>query len=222
MSDSAATSGQPDDAGYWADRLSALRTRVRRDRRATSIPLLLLGAATTTGTAVGLASSSGSPDGYWGTVPALPLFGGLLTPGGSSDQLTGWLMTAAFVAIWVTFRVRAARAGLGQGAGFGIAAGLGLFLLLSFAGSFVMVYTGPFVIFAAGLLAAAAWQRNRLLAAWAVAAGGLGVFEGFFGITNRIPYALWAMWEHPLIYLALGAATLLAGIVAWMAEGRAR
>jgi hypothetical protein len=51
--------------------------------------------------------------------------------------------------------------------------------------------------------------------------GGTGVFEGFFGITNRLPLSLWATWEHPAIYLILALMTVLAGIVAWLWENRA-
>lgn len=39
------------------------------------------------------------------------------------------------------------------------------------------------------------------------------MFEGFFGITNRLPMGIWAAWEHPAIYLLLGALTLLAGTI---------
>ena len=69
---------------------------------------------------------------------------------------------------------------------------------------------GPFILFGAGLLMVASWQRNALLAWWAVLAGGLGVFEGFFGITNRLPASVWRTWEHPAIYLALGILAVLA------------
>ena len=38
------------------------------------------------------------------------------------------------------------------------------------------------------------------------------MFEGFFGITNRLPMSVWADWEHPAIFLALGVLTVAAGI----------
>jgi hypothetical protein len=41
-----------------------------------------------------------------------------------------------------------------------------------------------------------------------------GVFEGFFGTTNRLPSSMWAGWEHPAIYLLLALLTILAGLIA--------
>jgi hypothetical protein len=55
--------------------------------------------------------------------------------------------------------------------------------------------------------------RNHLLTCWALGVGGIGVFEGFFGITNRLPMGIWAAWDHPAIYLLLGALTFLAGTI---------
>lgn len=57
-----------------------------------------------------------------------------------------------------------------------------------------------------------------MLTSRAVICGGVGVFEGFFGITNRLPPALWADWEHPAICLVLGLLTVLAGIISRMRE----
>ena len=98
---------------------------------------------------------------------------------------------------------------------------LGLLLLLVVGNFVTMLLTGPFLIFGVGLLVTARWQRSALLAVWAVAIGGIGVLEGFFGITNRLPLALWAAWEHPVIYLILALLTVLAGIVVWRRESRA-
>jgi hypothetical protein len=187
---------QSSDGKDWESRVSAVRARVRRDRRATSLPLLLLGGATAVGVAPQLSSGAG-------------------------DVLAGLMMTLAFAAIWVVFRLRAARAGVGRGTGFGIASMLGLLLMLTIVGLVALAYTGPFLIFGVGLLVAAAWQRNAFLAVWAIVIGGIGVFEGFFGITNRLPPSLWATWEHPAIYLILALMTVLAGIVAWLRENRA-
>jgi hypothetical protein len=185
------------DDNDWESRVSAARARVRRDRRATSLPLLLLGGAAT----VGIAPQ--------------------LFTGSAGDLLAGLMMTLAFAAIWVVFRLRAARAGVGRGTGFGAASMLGLFLLLTIVGLVALTYAGPFLIFGLGLLMAAVWQRNAFLAVWALVIGGTGVFEGFFGITNRLPLSLWATWEHPAIYLILALMTVLAGIVAWLWENRA-
>jgi hypothetical protein len=48
------------------------------------------------------------------------------------------------------------------------------------------------------------------------------VFEGFFGITNRLPSSVWRDWEHPAVYVALGVLTILAGLAARLRENLAR
>jgi hypothetical protein len=194
--------GQPDDAEGLRAHVAAIRSRVRQDLRATSLPLLLLGTATVVGELPQTVSQG------WNT----GVSGG--------DWFTGLLLTAAFAVLWWIYRHRARRDGVGRPAGFGAATVLGLILLSI--GLILLVYTGPFIIFGAGLLMVAAWQRNALLASWAVLAGGLGVFEGFFGITNRLPLSVWRTWEHPAIYLALGILTVLAGLTARRRENRGR
>jgi hypothetical protein len=89
-------------------------------------------------------------------------------------------------------------------------------------GVIATVYAGPFLVFGLGLLVAGIWQRNRFLAGWAVLIGGVGVFEGFFGITNRLSASVWREWEHPAIYLILALLTVLAGLIARSRENRAR
>ena len=169
---------------------------VPRGRRATSLPLLLLGVAT----AVGVAP---------------------LLPSGVGDGLAWLTIPLAFAAIWAVFRFTAARGEGGPRTVFGVAPVLGLFLLLVIVSFVTMFLTGPFLIFAMGLLMTARWQRSVFLAVWAVAVGGIGVLEGFFGITNRLPLSLWAAWEHPVIYLLLALLTVLAGIATWLRENRA-
>src|SRR5450756_431969 len=184
--------GQRDDAEGLQAQVAAIRSQVRRDLRATSLPLLLLGTATVVGELPQVVSQT------WDT--------GVL---GGGDWFTGVLVTAAFAVLWWMYRRRAFRDGVGRPAGFGAATVLGLILLSI--GLVLLVLMGPFILFGAGLLMIASWQRNALLAWWAVLAGGLGVFEGFFGITNRLPASVWRIWEHPAIYLALGILTVLAG-----------
>jgi hypothetical protein len=195
--------GQPDDAEGPQAHVAAIRSQVRRDLRATSLPLLLLGTATVAGELPQVASQG------WNI--------GVL---GGGDWFTGLLLTAAFAVLWWMYRRRAFRDGVGRPAGFGAATVLGLILTLSIVGLLLLVYMGPFIIFGLGLLMVASWQRNALLAWWAVLAGGLGVFEGFFGITNRLPASVWRTWEHPAIYLALGILTVLAGLAARLRENR--
>lgn len=120
----------------------------------------------------------------------------------------------------MTYRRRAHRGGVGRPAGFGAATALGLALLSI--GWGLLVFMGPFILFGLGLLLVASWQRNAVLAWWAVLAGSLGVLEGFFGITNRLPASAWRDWEHPAIFLALGVLTVLAGLAARLRENLGR
>jgi hypothetical protein len=124
-----ASMSQAGDSKDWGSPVLALRTRGRRDRRATSLPLLLLGGAT----AVGVAPQ--------------------LSPG-AGDALAVPMITLAFAAIWLISRLRAVRAGAGRGVGLGAASMLGLFLVLGIVGLMALAFTGPFLIFGVGLLAA--------------------------------------------------------------------
>jgi hypothetical protein len=160
------------------------------------LSLLLLGGATAVGVAPQLSSGAG-------------------------DALAVPMITLAFAAIWLISSLRSVRAGAGRGVGLGATSMLGLFLVLGIVGLMALAFTGPFLIFGVGLLAAAVYQRNAFLAVWAIVIGGIGVFEGFFGITNRLPLSLWAAWEHPAMYLILALLTVLAGIVAWLRENNA-
>jgi hypothetical protein len=198
--------GQPDDAEDLRAHVTAVRSRVRRNLRATSFPLFLLGAATVVGELPQVVSQRWNVGGPLGVI-------------GGGDWFTGLLLTAAFAVLWWVYRRRALRDGVGHPAGFGAATVLGLILTLS-VGLFLLMFMGPFILFGPGLLMVAFWQRNALLAWWAMLAGGLGVLEGFFGITNRLPGAVWRTWEHPAIYLALGMLTVLAGIAARLRENR--
>jgi hypothetical protein len=197
--------GQSDDAEGPQAHVAAIRSRVRRDLRATSLPLLLLGTATVVG-----------------ELPQVLSQGQNIGMVGGGDWFTGLLLTAAFAVLWWVYRRRALRDGIGRPAGFGAATVLGFIVTLSVVGLVLLVYTGPFIIFGLGLLIVAAWQRNAVLAWWAVLAGGLGVFEGFFGITNRLPTWAWRIWEHQAIYLALGILTILAGLAARSRENQGR
>jgi hypothetical protein len=174
---------------------------VYHDRHETSLPLLLLGAVTTVSMAAQLGWSGGN----------IGLFG---------DLWTAAALASGFAVLWLTFLRRAARAGMRRPPGFGLATIIGLVFIVSPL-AVVLVYAGPFVVLGSGLLAAGVKLRNRFLTAWAVVIGAIGVFEGFFGITNRLPMSVWADWEHPAIYLALGILTLAAGIVMRMRENKA-
>lgn len=194
---------QAGDAEGLRSHVAAIRSQVRRDLRATSFPLLLLGTATVVGELPQVVSRGWNAGGPLGVL--------------SGDWFTALLLTVAFAVLWV-YRHRARRGGVGRPTGFGAATALGLILITI--GLVLLVYAGPFILFGAGLLMVAAWQRNAKLAWWAVLAGGLGVFEGFFGITNRLPTSVWRDWEHPAIFLALGVLTVLAGLAARRRENR--
>lgn len=204
MTNRALSHGQPDDAEGLREHVASVRFQVRRDLRATSFPLLLTGTATVAGDLPQVVTQGGNTDGPAGVL--------------GGDWFTGLILTAAFAVLWWIYRRRALRDGVGRPAGFGAATVLGLFLLSI--GLVLLMFMGPFILFGLGLLMVASWQHNALLAWWAVLAGGLGVFEGFFGITNRLPTSVWGAWEHSAIYLALGILTVLAGLAARRRENR--
>jgi hypothetical protein len=204
MTNPAFAHGQPGDAEDLQAHVTTIRSQVRRDLRATSFPLLLLGLATVAGELPQVLSQG------WDISGPVGLLGG--------DWLTGLLLTVSFAVLWWMYWRRALRHGVGRPAGFGAATVLGLVILS--AGLLLLAYMGPFILFGVGLLIVAARQRNALLAGWALLAGGLGVFEGFFGITNRLPLSVWRMWEHPAIFLALGILTVLVGVAARRWENR--
>jgi hypothetical protein len=137
-----------------------------------------------------------------------------------SDWPTAVALTIGFAILWLTFRRRADMAGLRRPAGYGIAAIIGLAVVFTPL-VLVLAYAGPFVVLGTGLLVAGVKLHNHFLTIWAAVIGAIGVFEGFFGITNRLPTSVWADWEHPAIYLALGILTLAAGIVMHWRENRA-
>jgi hypothetical protein len=187
----AATAGEPD--------LPVSAGPIYRDRHETSLPLLLLGVVVTASAAIQLA---GGLDGLF------------------ADWTAAVALTIVFAGLWLTFRRRATVRGMTCPPGFGIAAIIGLVAVLP--PFFVtVVYAGPFLVFGLGLATAGIKVRNRLLAGWGLAVGGIGVFEGFFGITNRLSISMWASWEHSAIYLLLGILTVIAGIVIRIRETRA-
>lgn len=171
---------------------------VYHDPRETSAPLLLLGAVLVVGPFAVLSWLPGA--------------------GAFADLCTVAALLLAFAVLWLAFRRRAARLGMRIASGFGAAAVIALAMLLTL--GITVMYAGPFLLFGVGLLIAGWRLANRFLVVWALAIGGVGVFEGFFGITNRLPASAWAPWEHEAIYLVLGTATVLAGMVQWRREDR--
>lgn len=190
------------DAAASEPHPSATSRPVYCDPHETSLTLVLLGAAVSISVAAQLAWHGGIWIGF------------------GPDGLTAVMLTLAFAVLWLMFRRRAAVRDLSSPQGYGLAAIIGL--AISLPPLFVvLVYAGPFSVFALGLLAVGIKRRNRALISWATVVGGIGVFEGFFGITNRLSSFLWAGWEHPVIYLLLGVLTLVAGIIVSWREDRA-
>jgi hypothetical protein len=181
--------------------IPAAAAPVYHDRHETSLPLLLLGAVITISMGVQL----GSPDGRIGPI---------------EDWQTAMALTVGFAVLWLIFRRRADRAGLRRPPGFFIATIIGLALILTPL-AIALFYAGPFAVLGPGLLTAGVRLHNRFLAIWAAVVGSIGILEGFFGITNRLPMSVWADWEHPAIFLALGILTVVAGIVMRVRENQA-
>lgn len=123
------------------------------------------------------------------------------------------VLTMTFGVLWLIFRRRAARHGARYQRGFGIAAVIAAIMWLP---PFFAVFSiaGPFALLGPVLFFAGVGLSNYFLAGWAAVIGTLGIFEGFFGITNRLPASLWAGWEHPAIFLGLGILTVVTGMVA--------
>jgi hypothetical protein len=190
--------------------LSASGRPVYRDPHETSLTLMVLGAVIT----VSVAAQLDWP----GLGAAGSGFGWAL--GWAHGSLTDSLLVIAFLVLWLMFWRKAASRGVRRPRGFGTAAIISLAAILP---PFVLAafYAGPFLSFGIGLAVASLMLRNRVLTYWALGIGSVGVFEGFFGITNRLPTAVWAAWEHPAIYLLLGALTCLAGVVIGVRERRA-
>jgi len=193
--------GQLGDPNELASHLSALRGQVRRDRRATSLPLLVLGGATAVAFLPAVAMSTS----IWNRPPG--------------ELVESIIIAAAFAAIWIAERHRAAATGVGTGRGFGRAALIGPLLLVIPGGLLVAILAGPFLAFALGLLIAGLTQRNRFLSWFGVLIGLLGFVNHYHWITNRLP--TYEPWYDPAINLLLALLTVAAGAVIWRRESRA-
>jgi len=198
---------QPDDAALAAAheltaQVSVLRGTVRRDRRATSLPLLVLGGTTA---AV--------------MVPAIVQPTSMWTDGRIGAALQSVAIVAALAAIWQAERHRAVAAGVGTGRGFGLAAVAGLVLLVIPGGLLLSLIAGPFLTFALGLLIAGLKQRNAFISWFAVAVGVAGIVNDRDWISNRLPGP--HPWAGPAISLTLALLTVAAGLLWWRRENRA-
>ena len=198
---------QPDDTALAAAheltaQLSVLRGTVRRDRRATSLPLLVLGGTT----AAVMVPAVVQPTSMW-------------TDGRIGAALQSVAIVAALAAIWQAERHRAVTAGVGTGRGFGLAAVAGLVLLVIPGGLLISLIAGPFLTFALGLLIAGLKQRNAFISWFAVAVGVVGIVNDRDWISNRLPGP--HPWAGPAISLTLALLTVAAGLLWWRRENRA-
>jgi hypothetical protein len=187
-----------------------LRRRARDDRHASSVPLLIFGALTVTSAPLALPALWPWGDWFW------------LLAGPVGFLATGW---------W--YRRQQTRSGVGEGRGSYTAAGI--WTLLAFV-LLPVVWIAPLPVVALGLLVIAVLQRNRYLAAWATVLGLLGGLERFFVLSNRLyDLADWLGWfpeprdygllddlGPPIVFVALGALLLAAGLVALRRERAGR
>jgi hypothetical protein len=180
----------PEPSGDGSDsNRDAKGPRPPRDQaRAASTPLLVLGAVIAVREIIVMSNPTGMPS--------------------QDNWASSVLVIIAFGLLWLAYRRRPR----GSRPGFGAAAVVGVVLLI--AGAAAIVVLGPFLVFGVGLLIAGIVQRNAYLIWPAIVIGGIGVFEGLFGITNRLPASMWRSWEHPAIFLLLGLATIATGVAA--------
>jgi hypothetical protein len=191
-----------DDAGE-------VRHKVRGDRRATSVPLFVFGAVTVLVTLLRLGFGVGGrglrPDVAFDLV-AVPI---------------GFFMVALY------YRHRQRATGVGAGPRLYVmaaVAALAVIVLLPF----VLVF-GVYATAGVALLVIAVRQRNLSLGVWAVVYGVVGSLEAIDFVSNRLYTAADALglfraqdgyfpWASALVYLALGASLIGAGLVAYKRE----
>jgi hypothetical protein len=177
--------------------MSAVQRRVRGDRRATSVPLIVFGLLT-------VMAEVSSRLVNWAAV--LALF--LLAPLG-------------FLLVVLIFRRREISLGVGARHRGYLVAALITLLVLPVLG----LLLGEYAFIGCALLVIAALQRNLQLAIWAVAFGVIGGLERFYFFSNRLYSLADAMgfhrssdgyfsWGSALVYGALGVALIGGGLFA--------
>jgi len=182
--------------------VGALQRRVRGDRRATSVPLLVFGTLTFVASVIGPMLN---------VLSVLALV--LLAP-------VGFLLVAHI------YRRREISLGVGGRERSYKVAALVTVLLLPFFGLFL----GEYAIVGLALVVIAVLQRNLQLGAWAFIFGLVGTLERFSLISNRV-YTLANMlgfnrsndgyfsWSSSLVYAVLGLALIAGGFFARHREG---
>ncbi len=228
-----ATDGSRDALAPQADEAAALdllntvgavRSRVRADRHATSMPLLVLGAVMLIG---GLLD--------------LPIVTQRDQVVGDEIEIWTWIslwywsagLLVAIVGLWWWQRRQLARLGVGHGGGgWGLPVVFLLLLQLGWLPGFTPVtfdgiavlssFFGPVLVTGTALLAAGLYQRDRVLSRWGIGVTAFGVAQGaasLFIMSTLQPEQLMSIgetvgWVWLGLDLGLGVALLVAGGVA--------
>ncbi|GAA1589467.1 hypothetical protein GCM10009678_84750 [Actinomadura kijaniata] len=135
-----------------------LRRRVRGDRHASSVPLLVFGGLTFIGAV--LVSDPGSWDAYW--------------------LLAG---PSGFLGTWLWYSRQESQTGVGRGRGSYLPLGVAVLLAVLFV---PLGFVAPIPAAGLGLAVIAIRQRNGHLGLWAVMFASIGWLEGRYFISNKL------------------------------------
>jgi len=172
----------------------AVRQRVRGDRRATSVPLLI-----------------------FGTITLIEAFLRPFVHASVNDIVAVVLAPLGFAAVAIFYRRHEVSIGVGSPTrAYGLT-GLGLALALTIFLGLILLF-GTFAVVGVGLLIIALRQRNFYLGIWAAIYGVVGTLESFYLISNRIAVS----WSPSLVYGVLGAMLIGAGLLVRRNEVGAR
>jgi hypothetical protein len=192
----------PMAASEMLSEVGAVQRRVRGDRRATSVPLVVFGVLTVTIAVLG-------PKFVW--APALALF---------------FLAPLGFLVVAIIYKRREISLGVGGRAHAYKVAAITTLLALPFLGFFV----GEYAVIGLALLIIAILQRNPTLGLWAVVFGVIGGLERFYLLSNRLYPIADALgvnrnsdgyfsWGSALVYGCLGIAMIAGGLYTRHREG---
>ncbi len=163
----------------------------RLDPRATSIPLVMLGAITSAA-----------------LIPQLILTdAGTINGRGFVDLPTSMAIAIGFYAVARVMRFRAARFRFSYVSGFERAAIFGFIATVTMISVFLL---GPYFVFGGGLLLAGRMLKNRTLNKWGLATGGVGIMASWAYPPNMPADHIIEI--RIVYYLILSLFTLLMGI----------
>jgi hypothetical protein len=196
-------SGSRGDAFATLDEVERLRTQVRSDRRATSVPLLALGA---------LAAASA-----WST----PFVGGIVQ---------AFLAVLVLLVLALYYQRRERAVGVGTQASRWTTAGLSVLVIYVLVPWLAMLFLPPVAIAGVVVAVMGSRSRNRWLIAGGIAAAAVSALEQWFIISNRFwdvakfigaaPHAWWVVNAQQLVLASLASALLASGAVALSRERR--